>query len=161
MKKYLKAFLKSKYFNWVFGLFAVFIVAGIFRYDYYLKSTTLTVEYFDTKELALEKAKLVADEIDGLYSKSTGASNSFEFEHKERYIVYKKVPYDTLKARDFIVYRSDSGGLINHPLSYYEKGYGWKAHGDGNKYQDSGWVTEKNYIGKVIQPAFSWKDSER
>lgn len=63
-------------------------------------------------------------------------------------VVDESIPFNQLKQNDIVVYLFE-GKKICHKL-HTPHGDNWKAKGINNRFQDRGFVTPSNYIGRVI-----------
>ena len=72
--------------------------------------------------------------------------------HNGAFVVVAQVPYDFLKKRDIVEYRSDYVHYsVCHRIVGGWRGF-WVAKGDANAFPDRGYVTRSNYVGKILLP---------
>jgi hypothetical protein len=122
-----------------------------------LKSNLPKYLVTDTYEESAHMARLLSIKVSGIYVNSVGLSNSLYLPFDRSLIVLVQTPYEALEANDFVAYVNDRGVNVLHRIIAL-RAEGWVAMGDNNAVEDSTRVTTSNYIGRLVEPMFTWQD---
>jgi hypothetical protein len=111
-----------------------------------------------SEEEARISAIVLAAVNNDVYVRSVGTSNSLYLPFENSYITLHDAPYEDLKKHDFVAYINKNKVKVFHRL--IKKTYkGWIAMGDNNSVEDTTRVTKNNYIGRLVEPIFTWESA--
>jgi len=112
----------------------------------------------ESEEEARISAIVLAAINGDVYVRSVGSSNSLYLPFENSYITLHDAPYEDLEKHDFVAYINKDKVKIFHRL-IKKTHRGWIAMGDNNSVEDSTLVTKSNYIGRLVEPIFTWKSA--
>lgn len=141
-------------------LFAVVSGFGIYEYKRLsvLEDNIPSYAIKATKQEAIIAAVVLAAVNNGIFVRGTGSSNSLYLPFENSYIVLDKTPYEDLKKHNFVAYTNQNNIKVFHRLIKNTE-EGWVAMGDSNPVEDKTRVTKINYIGRLVEPIFTWESA--